>query len=417
MNSLPSFGGKSERAGLNPAAVVAVVYATSLAIVMLNIAPAVEVQLRQEAGLSVSQIGALYFVELAAMGLATFPAYAWLGRVSETRVARWAYAIFIAGSALSALLLNSYLMLVTARALTGIGAGTLMVLGMTSGAQARDQDRMYATISFGQLASGAIILYLLPVLIADGRGLRGVFYLSALLGVLGLLLTRPFAALGLSAPRQKRRRLAAPRAELKIIVLAIAFALVFNIVVGGMWAFVGEYASGAGLADTRIAQVLTYATLIGMAGAAMAFVIGDRFARRALLLFGYLAILLGLCVLHVVRGDSGFAAGCYVLSFGWNFCVPFVLAAVAAQDSTGRSMPSMNLAFALGLGTGPLLAGTVIELAGLEALAPCLLGGLALGTLLMFHVTRRGPQLLASMHHESGGLPQGRMPERRTKLP
>ncbi|MEO8060661.1 MAG: MFS transporter [Burkholderiales bacterium] len=368
---------------------VAVVYATSLAIVMLNVGPALEVQLRHEAGLSVGRIGVLYFVELAAMGLATLPAYAWLGRVDEARVAQCAYAVFVLGSVLSALVLNSFFLLVAARGATGMAAGTLMVLGMTAGARAHNPNRMYATITFGQLASGAIILYWLPSLSVGGSGVRGVFCLGALLGAFGLLLTRPFAATGYRGALPADRRFLLTRVELRAMVFAVAFAMVFNMVVGGLWAFIGEYASGAGASDARIAQVLTYGTLVGMAGAAAAFAVGDRVARRALLLNGYAAIALGSGILHVVRGDSGFAAGCYVLSFGWNFSVPFVFAAVAAHDSTGRAVSSMNLAFAFGLGLGPLLAGAVIQSAGLDALGPFLLGGLGLGTLLMFHITRR----------------------------
>ncbi|MEO8804924.1 MAG: MFS transporter [Burkholderiaceae bacterium] len=376
-------------AGLDVASVAAIVYATSLAIVMLNISPAAELQLRQEAGLSVGQVGALYFVELAAMGLATLPAYAWLGRVDATRVARAAYVLFATGSALSAWLMNSYPLLVAARGLTGIGAGTLMVLGMTTGALARDRNRMYATITFGQLASGAAALYVLPALSADGRGLRGVFYLSALLGVLGLLGARPFAALGARVAVPRQRKFAGPRSELRSTLLAIAFAMVFNTVIGGLWAFAGEYTTDADMSPSRITQVLTYSTLVGLAGAAMAFGIGGRLAHRSLLLVGFLAIGVGSSLLHLVRGDAGFAAGCYVLSFGWNFSVPFIFAAVAAQDTSGRSVPSMNLAFAFGLAIGPLLAGTVVEFAGLGALVPCMLVGLALGTVLMFRVTRQ----------------------------
>jgi len=377
------------RGGLDAAAVAAIVYATSLAIVMLNISPAAELQLRQEAGLSVGQVGALYFVELAAMGLATLPAYAWLGKVDATQVARAAYALFAAGSALSAWLLNSYPLLIAARGLTGIGAGTLMVLGMTTGALARDPNRMYATVTFGQLASGAAVLYVLPALSADGRGLRGVFYLSALLGVLGLLWARPFTALGTRVAVPRQRGLAIPRTELWHTMLAIAFAMVFNTVIGGLWAFAGEYSTDSGISPERIAQVFTYSTLVGLAGAAIAFGIGGRLAHRSLLSIGFLAIVLGSSLLHLVRGDAGFAAGCYVLSFGWNFSVPFIFAAVAAQDTSGRAVPSMNLAFAFGLAIGPLLAGVVVESNGLGALAPCMLVGLAVGTALMLRVTRR----------------------------
>jgi len=388
MNS-SALANAAEPAGLGKAAVTAILYATSLAVVALNVAPAMELQLRQEAELSVGQIGAIYFFELAAMGLATLPAYWWIARIDETRVAQWAYAVFIAGSLLSSWHVKSFVLLSIARAVTGAGAGSLMVLGMTAGARALDQNRIFALITLAQLASGAILLALLPSVMSAGRGLRGMFWLSAGLGVLGMLTARPFTdAAHRGAPAARTRRTVSAT-ELAAIALAIAFAWVFNIVVGGLWAFAGEYGAGAGLQQERIAQVLTGGTVIGMAGAASAFIIGDRLSRRTLLLAGYLLIMLGAGILQLAPGDAGFAIGCCVLSFGWNFCVPYIFAAVASRDATGRSISSMNLAFAFGLAAGPLLAGAIIESAGLEALAPCALFGLALGTALMLRFTRQ----------------------------
>jgi predicted MFS family arabinose efflux permease len=77
-----------------------------------------------------------------------------------------------------------------------------------------------------------------------------------------------------------------------------------------------------------------------------------------------------------------------VFSLAWNFCVPYVFAAIAGQDTTGRLMAAANLAFAFGLALGPLFAGEVIGSRGLDALFPCTLAGLAVGAVLALWVTR-----------------------------
>ena len=51
-------------------------------------------------------------------------------------------------------------------------------------------------------------------------------------------------------------------------------------------------------------------------------------------------------------------------------------------------MSAANLAFAFGLALGPLLAGAIIESFGLDALFPCALSGLAVGTVLTLRITR-----------------------------
>ncbi len=361
-----------------------IVYATSVAVIMLNVAPAAETYLRQDAHLSSGQVGTVLFVELAAMGLASFPAYGWLGRADASRVAHWAYAVFILGNVLSSLPLASFAHYAATRAVTGIGAGTLMVLGMSMAARARNPDRMYALITFGQLALGAVML---SALAGGGRGLNDLFHVSAGLGALGFVAAGPLSRAGNPVSLAQRRNPPALSTAWRVTLLAIAFAMAFNLVVGGLWSFAAEYAD-ADTTPARVALVLAWATATGLAGAASAFLIGNRWSRRRMLIAGYLGILLGAGLLQFSRGSAGFAVGCCVLSLGWNFCVPYVFAAVAGQDPSGRLMSAANLAFAFGLALGPLLAGAIIESLGLDALFPCALAGLAMGTVLTLRVTR-----------------------------
>ena len=373
--------------GLDGATAMSIVYATSIAIIMLNLAPAVEVSLRQEAHLSSGQVGAVFFIELAAMGLASFPAYGWLGRIDSAWVARCAYTVFILGSVLSSVHLASFTHYAVARAITGAGSGTLMVLGMSTAARAQNPDRMYALITFVQLASGAVMLYLFSALAGDGRWLKDLFTACAWLGALGLFAAGSLSRSG-GCDSRPQREVKQPRSlGWKTTALAILFAMAFNLVVGGIWTFVAEYAE-ADTTPKQLALVVTCATASGLVGAGWAFLIGGRWPRRHLLIAGYLGILLGSGLLQFARGRVGFAAGCSVLSLAWNFTLPYVFAAVAGQDRTGRLMPAANLAFAFGLALGPLFAGGVIESMGLDALFPCALSFLALGVVLALRITR-----------------------------
>ncbi|AJX72770.1 major facilitator family transporter domain protein [Burkholderia pseudomallei MSHR840] len=55
---------------------------------LLLVAPAVAGQLGAQLGLSASQIGTYFFVELGAFSAATLPSYLWLGRIDARRIAR-----------------------------------------------------------------------------------------------------------------------------------------------------------------------------------------------------------------------------------------------------------------------------------------------------------------------------------------
>jgi predicted MFS family arabinose efflux permease len=349
---------------------------------MLNVAPLVESSLQRDAHWSASEAGAAFSAELAAMGLASLPAAAWIRRTDAERVARWAYALFIAGSLLSSVAQASFAQYVIARAVAGVGAGTLMVLGMSLAARARNPDRLYALVTFVQLASGAALLAGLAAL-ADA-GPRDVFLVSAGLGGLGVATAGLFSRMGTVPMRTARPE--APSAVRKGVALPLAFALVFNLVVGAVWPFVVAYA--ADTAPVRLAQILAGATVAGLVGAALAFLVGNRLPHRPLLVAGYLGILLGAGLLHAARNPLGFAAGCGMLSLAWNFSVPYVFAAVAGRDRTGGLMGVASLAFAAGLAVGPSLAGMVLDSLGLEALFPGVLAGVAVGVALTLRMTR-----------------------------
>jgi predicted MFS family arabinose efflux permease len=158
------------------------------------------------------------------------------------------------------------------------------------------------------------------------------------------------------------------------------------LVVGAVWPFAVAYA--ADTAPVHLAQILAGATVAGLVGAALAFLVGNRLPHRPLLVAGYLGILLGTGLLHGARNPIGFAAGCCVLSLAWNFSVPYVFAAVAGRDKTGGLMGVASLAFAAGLALGPPLAGMVLDSLGLEALFPGVLAGVALGMVLTLRMTR-----------------------------
>ena len=105
---------------------------------------------------------------------------------------------------------------------------------------------MYALITLGQLASGAAMLYRLAAPARDGQVLHDLFHAGAWLGVLGFVAAGPLSRAG---DREGPAQRAGPPARSSVgrtTLLAIAFAMAFNLVVGGLWAFAAEYAMVGG---------------------------------------------------------------------------------------------------------------------------------------------------------------------------
>ncbi|TES82448.1 MFS transporter [Burkholderia cepacia] len=343
---------------------VALVVFAAITPLLLLVAPAVAGQLATQLGLSASQIGTYFFVELGAFSLATVPSYLWLGRIDARRVAAFAIALFGAGNLLTALWMPGFVALLALRAVTALGGGSLMVLCMTSAATSENSDRVYGLWVVGQLIAGAIGLFVLPHVFA-AFGLRALYVALAGLALLAAPLSRGFpSSLGARTAPAQHARGAAARTPQGLIVLAIGAVLTFYLAIGSVWTFASRAAAEAGLDPQSTGNVLAIASVMGIAGAALASCAGGRLARRAMLTAGYALLAASLVALAVVRQAGGYSAAIFAFKFAWTFVLPFILATVAQIDTSGRLVATLNFVIGAGLAAGPLLAGLMLDAGG-----------------------------------------------------
>lgn len=364
------------RAARSPSGVVAAIVAfAAVAPAILMTAPAVAAQLALQLRLDPAHIGNLFSVELGAMSLASLPAYLWMRRVDWRHAAAFWALVFI-GANLASAAAPTYAALLGLRALSALGGGSLMVLCLASAARMANPDRVYGLWVMGQLVLGAAGLVVLPGLFAH-HGLTALYALLALLMAAALPLARRFPAGGPDIPADGAR-MAHGGAGWTVFATGIAALLAFYMGLGGVWTFIGAVAQVAAIPVDASGQVLAVATLCGIAGAALAAWIGQRGSRVPVLLAGYGLMLAAIALLAGRPGIVRYAAAAFLFKFAWTFALPFILASLAAADRSGRLINAANLVIGGGLALGPLLAGHLIQAAGLD---PMLAAGFALGTL------------------------------------
>ncbi|MFM0362951.1 MFS transporter [Paraburkholderia sediminicola] len=345
---------------------------------LLLVAPAVAAQLGGQLGLSASQIGTYFFVELGAFSCATLPSLLWLGRVDARRVAAIATAVFCIGNFATAVLMPGFVALLVLRALTALGGGTLMVLCMTSAATSGNRDRVYGLWVVGQLVAGALGLFVLPHLF-EAFGLRALYVALAVLALIASPLTRGFdPALGDASGKRAQQAgagvnggstMSTTNSTWVLATLVIGGVLAFYVAIGGVWTFASKAASVAGLDAGHTGELLAVASVMGIVGAACASVIGNRIARAAMLLTGYAILVAALLGLSAHPGSTGYAAAIFAFKFAWTFVLPFILAAAAKTDTSGRLIATLNFVIGAGLAIGPLIAGFLLDAgAGLNTL-------------------------------------------------
>ncbi|MBU9132900.1 MFS transporter [Burkholderia multivorans] len=344
------------------ATLVALVVFAAITPLLLLVAPAVAAQLAVQLRLSASQTGTYFFVELGAFSAATVPSYLWLGRVDARRVAACAIALFGAGNLLTALWMPGFATLLAVRAATALGGGTLMVLCMTSAATSENSDRVYGLWVVGQLIAGAIGLFVLPhVFVAFG--LRALYFALAALALAAAPLSRGFPhSTGMRVARHARGAALAMPAGCG--ALAIGAVLAFYLAIGSVWTFASRAAADAGLDSQAAGTVLAIASVMGIAGAALASCAGGRVARRTMLWAGYALLAASLVALAAQPRATGYSAAIFTFKFAWTFVLPFILATVAQIDTSGRLVATLNFVIGAGLAAGPLLAGLMLDAGG-----------------------------------------------------
>lgn len=341
--------------GLPPGRLVAIVLGAAVVPAVLLTAPAIAGQLTAQLGLGPAQIGTMLSSELAAMSLATIPAWWWQKRFDWRRVALGAALLFIAANVASAFA-TTYTPLLALRFLSALCGGTIMIVCMSSAAASPQRDRVYGLWVCGQLVLGAIGLWLLPGLFAD-HGLAALYLGLAFLMALCLPFLTQFPA-GMSAPASRGAGLGG---QLGRPALAIGAVLTFYIGLSGVWAFIGGIASSAGLDARTSGAMLAFASLLGIVGSLTATGIGGRIPRSLSLAAGYAAMTASVLLLFGVPSLVRFAAAAFVFKFVWTFVLPFILASVADLDRDGRLMSTTNLVIGGGLAIGPAISGQILE--------------------------------------------------------
>jgi len=333
-----------------------VIFAAITPTIMLA-APVIGAQFAGQLGLSTSQIGDLFSVELAAMSLATIPAWWWQSRLNWRTVARISAVIFILAN-IASIWAESFTALFWLRFISALGGGTLMVLCLSSAVASSNRDRTYGLWVSGQLVLAAIALWILPDLFAQ-FGLKVLYIGLAALLLLSFPLTGAFPA---TAPSVTPTVEAGAQGRGWLSVgLALVAVLLFYIGLISVWAFVNVIADASGIAGEKTGQILSIATIMGIAGSLSATLIGNRGVRALWLLLGYGLMAVSVALLYGLPGVARFTLAAIIFKYVWTFVLPYIVACIADMDRNGQLVNSMNLVIGGGLAIGPAIAGRMLQ--------------------------------------------------------
>jgi predicted MFS family arabinose efflux permease len=332
---------------------------------VLLIAPVIGGKLVQQFGLTPTELGTLFSLELGSFSLATVPAYLWLRRVNLVKATYVFTAIVIAGNLVSGFM-TSFALLVALRVVTALAAGSITVILLTLSGKTSNPSRAFGIFVVFQLIMGAIILSVFPLLFAEAS-VGAIYWTLAGLAVCCLPFVRlidgealrrnaPAATGGVPAPAASIHR--------GKFAIGLAAVLLFYIGLSGVWSFMAQIAGSAGIGLSAASIVLALATIPGIISSLVATVLGDTRHRTIFLLGGYLGLGISVALLFGAPGLVQFAIAAMVFKFAWTFILPYLLSSLSGLGGGGHVMNTTNLMIGSGFAIGPLLSGVLIQSSG-----------------------------------------------------
>lgn len=332
---------------------------------VLLIAPVIGGKLVQQFGLTPTELGALFSLELGSFSLATVPAYLWLRRVDIVKATYVFTAVVIAGNLVSGFV-TSFPMLVAVRVVTALAAGSITVVLLTLSGKTSNPSRAFGIFVVFQLIMGAIILSVFPILFANAS-VGAIYWTLAGLAVCCLPFVRLIdgqalrkAPAATTTPAAERARTLHPGK----FITGLAAVLLFYIGLSGVWSFMAQIAGASGIGLSAASLVLALATVPGIISSLVATLLGDSPQRRTFLLAGYVGLGASVALLFGTPGLLQFAIAAMVFKFAWTFILPYLLSSLSDLGGGGHVMNTTNLMIGSGFAIGPILSGVLIQSSG-----------------------------------------------------
>lgn len=307
---------------------------------------------------SFSEQQAGYIASAEIWGLALTTVLLALGghRVSWHLILKGSIIVFALGN-FASLLTQDFTLFSSMRFLAGMGSGGLVSLTFTIIGLTQRADHNFGYLIMGVLTYGALGLWIMPWAL-ETIGMNGVIVFFALFGLSGW----PFVS---HTPDSGKEQLQVEDDAIDLSGLFRWFAIVamftYFFAQGVIWAYLFLIGLNGGVSEQGVANGLMLSQFLGIAGAFVPAVLGNRFGRIVPLSIGIIG---GSIVLYALYGEFSaliYAVTVCIYNFFWNMTHPFLLAAMASFDQHGRVVVYAVAAQMLGLAVGPAFAASLLE--------------------------------------------------------
>lgn len=238
----------------------------------------------------------------------------------------------------------------------GIIGGILTGTAFAVIARTHNPDRAFGMLLFVQFGLGGLAYYQLPLL-TPIYGTQALFIALALFSLVTLLML-PFLD---KYPVKTAHTQQEGKINMRPFLLTLLAIFLFQAANMGLFAYIFTLGLNYGLDRGFMSKALWLATWVALAGPLLVMVLGQRFGRLKLMIAAMGLTLAGTALFHLsAQPWAYFIANCGT-GITWGFVIAYLFGMSAEFDKAGRATAFAGFISKIGLASGPLIAGWLVE--------------------------------------------------------
>jgi predicted MFS family arabinose efflux permease len=249
----------------------------------------------------------------------------------------------------------------------GLIGGFLVGTAFSVIARTQSPDRTFGMLLFVQFGLGGLGVMFLPRLVPI-FGTQALFLALAAFSLATLLMV-PFLD-HYSTDRVPRPMVGSDKIRTLPLVQTLGAIFLFQLANMALLAFIIRLGKGYGLDTNFVSMALGLATWIALIGPLVVMVIGVRFGRFWPLAIGIILTLAGTALFHLSASPWAYLVANCGTGITWGMAIAYLFGMTAEFDKSGRTSALGGFISKLGLASGPMIAGRVLD------------GGLGFGSLI-----------------------------------
>lgn len=335
---------------------LAIVYICALPSLVVSFSPLLLSGMVSTLNLSEQQAGFISSADMTGYTVGTIVAFLIITRVDWRRLGIITLLLMIFANLLCSQL-ESFLLLMATRFLSGIGGGALTALMLSVIAQMRDPDSVYGLWFVAMSIIGVIGMLMFPALL-DNAGVGAAFMALAGLLIVALFFVKeiPRHALNCQSIGPVHTEISVYRTGLGVLAILLVY-----IGLMGVWVYLGQIGDASGLDPQQVANGLALSAMGGIAGGALAAWLGARQGRLFPISAGVVGMSLAMIWLMFEPVPYyAFIICCIILYALWSFIVPYLLGTLAELERSGRALSLGNAALGGGYMLGPFFSALLV---------------------------------------------------------